>query len=143
LQIKVEEIVKGLDLGSYVEFFNGEHRGYSTNEEIVASCWNLKRLNRYYADFISRYEPMNLAHRTKVEAGDDINPRECFFHRFMLTHEYRLSPYVDPNLPLELLPSDWLGERAIELFQEYRHLLAAEAEAFVDSIVIKAPRIKN
>jgi phenylacetic acid degradation operon negative regulatory protein len=59
--------------------------------------------------------------------------------RFMLVHEYRSSPYVDPNLPVELLPGDWLGERATLLFQQYRDLLADEAEAFVDSVLARAP----
>jgi phenylacetic acid degradation operon negative regulatory protein len=42
-------------------------------------------------------------------AGDGPEPRECFVQRFMLIHEYRSSPYVDPNQPSELLPDGWLG----------------------------------
>jgi phenylacetic acid degradation operon negative regulatory protein len=57
----------------------------------------------------------------------------------MLVHEYRSSPYVDPNLPRELLPDDWLGERATHLFQQYHNLLVEKAEAFVDSVLAKAP----
>jgi phenylacetic acid degradation operon negative regulatory protein len=58
----------------------------------------------------------------------------------MLIHEYRSSPYVDPNLPLELLPDDWLGGRATQLFQQYRNLLVEKAEAFVDSVFARAPQ---
>jgi DNA-binding transcriptional regulator PaaX len=50
---------------------------------------------------------------------------------------------VDPNLPLELLPGDWLGERATLMFQQYHDLLDVEAEAFVDSILSKAPQING
>jgi phenylacetic acid degradation operon negative regulatory protein len=57
----------------------------------------------------------------------------------MLIHEYRSSPYVDPNLPLELLPDDWLGEKATQIFQQYHDLLIEKAEAFVDSVLTKAP----
>ena len=39
--------------------------------------------------------------------------------RSMLIHEYRSSSCVDPNLPSELLPDDWLGEKATQLFQQY------------------------
>jgi phenylacetic acid degradation operon negative regulatory protein len=49
----------------------------------------------------------------------------------MLIHEYRSSPYVDPNLPLELLPDDWLGGRATQLFEQYHDLLAEGAETYV------------
>ena len=143
LRRQVEEIVTALDLHPYVEFFNGEHRGYSTDEEIVANCWNLKRLNRYYADFIDRYEPMNLEHRAKLKAGRAVDQQECFINRFMLTHEYRLSPYLDPNLPLELLPGDWLGGKATALFQDYRELLVTEAESFVDSVMKNTPEMSK
>jgi DNA-binding transcriptional regulator PaaX len=46
---------------------------------------------------------------------------------------------VDPNLPLELLPADWLGETAAQLVQQYRDQLAEEAEAFVDAVLAQAP----
>jgi phenylacetic acid degradation operon negative regulatory protein len=72
-------------------------------------------------------------------AGDGMEPQECFVQRFLLIHEYRSSPYMDPNLPLELLPDDWLGEKAAQLFQQYHDLLVDEAEAFVDSVLAKTP----
>jgi phenylacetic acid degradation operon negative regulatory protein len=143
LQSKVEELVETLDLQPYVEFFNCEHRGFSSSEEIVASCWNLKRLNRYYANFIERYEPLYLEHKAQLKTSESLNPQDCFIRRFMLIHEYRLSPYVDPNLPFELLPKDWLGSRATELFQGYRHLLAEGAETFVDSVLAEGPKITD
>jgi phenylacetic acid degradation operon negative regulatory protein len=56
----------------------------------------------------------------------------------MLVHEYRSSPYVDPNLPLELLPAEWLGQKAAQMFQQYRDLLVEQAETFVDSVFAQA-----
>jgi phenylacetic acid degradation operon negative regulatory protein len=143
LQNEVEGILKGLDLRPYVEFFNGEHRGYSSDEEIVTSCWNLKRLNRYYANLIDRYEPLYLEHTAQLKAGESLNPQDCFIHRFMLSHEYSLSPYLDPNLPHELLPEDWQGSRATELFQGYHHLLAEGAGTFVDSVLAEGPKVTS
>lgn len=143
MQTEVEEIVTTFKLNPYVEFFSGVHRGYSRDEDIVANCWNLKRLNQYYEDFINQYKPLYLAHKTKSLAGEPLNPQDSFIHRFMLTHEYRLSPYVDPNLPLELLPKDWLGVCATELFQGYRSLLAVPAESFVDSVLEKVPKVHS
>jgi phenylacetic acid degradation operon negative regulatory protein len=110
------------------------------DKEIVARCWNLKQLNDYYAALIARYDPPFQEHQARLMAGDNLEPQECFVQRFMLLHEYRSSPYVDPNLPLELLPDDWLGERATQLFQQYHNLLVEKAEAFVDSVLAKAPK---
>ncbi|HID85992.1 MAG TPA: phenylacetic acid degradation operon negative regulatory protein PaaX [Anaerolineae bacterium] len=143
LRAEVEQIVDALHLRPYVEFFTAEHRGFTSDEEIVARCWNLKRLNDYYTAFIARYEPPFQEHQARLMAGDSLDPQECFVQRFMLVHEYRSSPYVDPNQPLELLPDDWAGERAIQLFQQYHNLLAEKAEAFVDSVFAKAPQISS
>jgi phenylacetic acid degradation operon negative regulatory protein len=135
----VEQAVKGLRVAPYVELFSGEHWGFSSDEEIVARGWDLERLNEYYATFIDRYRPLLHECQARLDSGDSLTPQECFKQRFTLVHEYRSSPYVDPNLPGELLPDDWWGESAAGLFQEYRDLLAGEAEAFVDSVLAKAP----
>jgi phenylacetic acid degradation operon negative regulatory protein len=141
LWVEVEQIVDALHVRSYVECFTAEHRGFASDEEIVARCWNLEQLNGYYAALIARYEPPFQEHQARLTAGDSLEPQECFAQRFMLIHEYRFSPYVDPNLPLELLPDDWLGERATQLFQQYHDLLVEGAEAFVDSALAKAPTV--
>jgi phenylacetic acid degradation operon negative regulatory protein len=139
LRAEVEQVVNALHVRPYVEFFTVEHGGFSSEEEIVARCWDLKRLSDYYAAFIARYDPLFQEYQTRLMAGDSLEPQECFVQRFMLIHEYRSSPYVDPNLPRELLPDDWLGERATQLFQQYHNLLVEKAEAFVDSVLAKAP----
>jgi phenylacetic acid degradation operon negative regulatory protein len=141
LQTDVEQIVDALGIHPYVEYFAAEHRGFTNGEEILASCWNLRQLNRYYADLIDRYEPLYKEHQARLKSSEGLQPRECFIQRFLLIHEYRSSPYLDPNLPLELLPDDWLGSRATELFQLLRDLLTDQAEAFVDSVFAKAPGI--
>jgi phenylacetic acid degradation operon negative regulatory protein len=140
LRIEVERIVNALDARPYVEFFTAEHRGFTGDREIVARCWDLDQLSDYYAAFIARYESSFEECQSQLVAEGNLEPRECFVQRFMLIHEYRSSPYVDPNLPLELLPDDWLGERAAQLFQQYHDLLVERAEAFVDSVLAEAPQ---
>lgn len=136
---EVEQVVKSLRVAPYVELFSGEHWGFSSDEQIVARGWDLEGLNQYYATFVDRYQPLYQEYRARLGAGDRPDPQECFKQRFTLVHEYRSSPYVDPNLPGELLPDDWRGEKAARLFRQYRDLLVGEAEAFVDSVLAKAP----
>jgi phenylacetic acid degradation operon negative regulatory protein len=136
---EVERAVDALNIRPYVELFSAEHCGFARGEEIVARCWRLEQLNDYYADFITRYGPLFQEHQARIVAGNSLQPQECFVQRFMLVHEYRFSPYVDPNLPLELLPGDWLGERAAQMVQQYRDQLSEEAESFVDTVLAKAP----
>lgn len=140
LQAEIEQIVNTLKVRPYVEFFTAEHQGFSGDKEIVARCWNLEQLNDYYSAFIARYAPPFQKYQAQLKAGNSLDPQECFVQRFMLIHEFRFSPYVDPNLPLELLPDGWLGEKATQLFQQYHDLLVEKAEAFVDSVFAKAPQ---
>jgi phenylacetic acid degradation operon negative regulatory protein len=139
LRREVEKVVYSLNIDPYVEFFAAKHRGFSSDQEIVAQCWNLKQLNDYYADFISRYRRSFEEHQARLMASNELEPAECFGRRFMLVHEYRSSPYVDPNLPPELLPDGWLGLGAAQLFQQYHDLLSEGAEAFVDEVLAQAP----
>lgn len=139
LRPQVEKVVDALDIHANVEFFTAEHHGFSSDQEIVARCWNLQELNEYYADFVARYDPVLREHQARLQSGDGPKLDECFVHRFMLVHEFRSSPYVDPNLPRELLPEHWLGERATELFQQIHDLLSEGADAFVEAVLAKAP----
>jgi phenylacetic acid degradation operon negative regulatory protein len=139
LRHELEDLLDSLKIRDHVEIFCAEHLGFSSNQKVVTSCWNLGGLNRTYADFIAKYEPLLDEHKAKLAEGNSLEPSQCFVQRFMLVHEYRSFPYVDPNLPAELLPEDWLGDKALQLFREYHELLTAEANAFVDDVFARAP----
>jgi len=136
---EVEGVVNSLGIQGHVEIFSAEHFGFASDQELVERCWNLEDLNRAYAAFIAKYEPDFLDYKRREAEGDGLEPSECFVRRFMLVHEYRSFPYVDPNLPSELLPEEWLGNKATQLFQEYHGLLTAKANAFVGRVLAKAP----
>ncbi len=136
---EVEGVVNSLGIRGHVEIFSAEHFGFASDQEVAERCWNLEELNRTYAAFIAKYEPEFLDYKKRAAEGDGLEPSKCFARRFILVHEYRSFPYVDPNLPSELLPNDWLGDKATQLFQEYHSLLTAEANAFVDGVLAKVP----
>jgi len=139
MQRELEDLLDSLKIWDYVEIFCAEHLGFSSNREIVASCWDLEGLNRTYAAFIAKYEPHLNKHKSRLAEENSLEPSECFVQRFMLVHEYRSFPYVDPNLPAELLPDDWLGNKAVQLFREYHELLTTGANALVDDVLARAP----
>jgi phenylacetic acid degradation operon negative regulatory protein len=139
LHEEVEQVVNAINIRPYVDFFTAEHRDFSSDAEIVTRCWDLKRLRKYHAALIARFEPLYEHDRARIKAGHRLQPEACFVRRFKLVDEYLSSPYVDPNLPLELLPEDWLGGRAAQLFQQYHEMLIDKAEAFVDKVLEEAP----
>jgi phenylacetic acid degradation operon negative regulatory protein len=52
-----------------------------------------------------------------------------------IVHEYRLFPYRDPDLPLELLPHDWAGTYAHESFSTAHRLLRGPADRYFRATV--------
>jgi phenylacetic acid degradation operon negative regulatory protein len=51
-----------------------------------------------------------------------------------LIQDYRHFPFRDPDLPPELLPVDWRGRRAHELFVEAHELLREAADDEFDRL---------
>lgn len=135
----VREVSRRLGIDEYVQVFRAQHLGSLDARELVARCWDLDRINSQYAAFVDRYGPMLARDKARIADWDNVDPAECFTTRFMLLHEYREFPFVDPHLPPRLLPSDWLSARASELFKEYYALLTAKANQFVDSVFHTAP----
>ena len=135
----VREVSERLGIDEFVQVFRARHLGFAEAQELVPRCWDLKLINSQYAAFVHKYEPMLARDRARLEEWNEVDPAECFTTRFMLLHEYREFPFVDPHLPPELLPSDWLSVDAAELFKEYYALLTAKANQFVDSAFQQAP----
>jgi phenylacetic acid degradation operon negative regulatory protein len=135
----VREVSRRLGIERYVHVFGADHLGFTDAKKLVTRCWDLERINGQYASFISKYEPMLSRDKERLEDWVKVDSAECFTRRFMLLHEYREFPFVDPHLPPELLPPDWQSTRATELFKEYYALLTAKANQFVDLVFEKAP----
>jgi phenylacetic acid degradation operon negative regulatory protein len=135
----VHEVCQRLGIDEYVQVFRARHLGFAQAKELVARCWDLDRINSQYADFVETYAPMLARDRARLDEWHTVDAADCFATRFMLLHEYREFPFVDPHLPPQLLPSDWLRTEAAELFKEYYALLTAKANQFVDSVFEKAP----
>jgi phenylacetic acid degradation operon negative regulatory protein len=134
---EVEELANSLNLCDHIQLFTARHEGFARAETIVARCWNLPAINARYAAFIEKYKPMHEQHLRLLKRGDDLEPSQYFVHRFNLIHEYRRFPFKDPELPPELLPKDWRGIEATNLFTQYHDLLADKANAFFYAVFEK------
>ncbi len=131
---EVTHLAKSLDISDQIDFFGGEYLGFSQNAELVNRCWDMERLNRAYLDFINHHR-LTWQQLVNQPSLNEFSPHTAFIRRFLLVHEYRSFPYVDPNLPSELLPNEWLGDEADHLFQTYAALLEPQANQYVDGIL--------
>ncbi len=80
--------------------------GAETPAEVVAMAWDLGTAAAAHEAFVEQFE-------TAVPA----DAAEAFALRTRMVHEWRHILSVDPSLPPELLPEDWIGTRARKVFQ--------------------------
>ena len=131
---EVEELTERLQIKDCVQIFHAKHQGSTNPQEIVSRCWDLGRIHERYVNFIAEYRPKLEYYLKRLQAGENVEPSECFVERFNLIHEYRKLPYLDPDLPQELLPENWLRPQAVALFDEYHGLLTEKANEYFDSV---------
>ena len=85
--------------------------GLDEDRDIARRSWDLDALNQSYADFLAGWESKVESWRTHPLEGAD-----ALVERTRLIHEYRMFPFQDPGLPAELLPPEWQGRHAFDVF---------------------------
>ena len=87
-----------------------------------------------YSRFLSRYEPWS------ARAVEAAAPPDAYALRTMLVHELRRIRLRAPDMPTELLPSGWIGDRAYDLAAGlYRRLSPPAARALGEILEIDYP----
>ncbi len=132
----VEGLLDDLNARDFAQLFSGLRLACGADREVVARCWDMKGLNQQYARFIARWAPEYEKCLHAPRGG--LSPAQCFAQRFWITQAYSPFPRLDPNLPPALLPDDWLGAQAAELFTQYRDVLNERATQFIDT-AMRAP----
>jgi phenylacetic acid degradation operon negative regulatory protein len=108
-----------LGLDPYVDLFCAQHSAFGGLRDKIGRWWDLPAIDAECADFVAR-------HRDARPAG---TPAEAFGAYVPLLTRWRRLPYLDPGLPLELLPRPWHGAAAAELFADLDARLRGPARA--------------
>jgi phenylacetic acid degradation operon negative regulatory protein len=94
-----------------------------------------------YRRFVDRYRWADPADGTGTRLGTDtganaadLDPVEAFALRTMVIHDLRRARLRDPDLPVAVLPDDWIGLRAIGLAARIHAAVAAEAWSWVAEV---------
>lgn len=117
-------------LDVYVELFQAAHLAFADTADRIPAWWDLERLRDLYAAFLDRYEPVLAGYRRRK----NIDGALAFADYVSALTDWRRLPYLEPGLPAELLPADWIGIRAADTFVELHNQLAEPAHRFVDSV---------
>lgn len=113
-------------LESYVELFEGTRISNEPLQDAVRRWWDLAALEKLYSDFIRSHQHF-LAR--PLEDGPAFS---VYIHAVT---QWRRLPYLDPGIPLALLPSRWAAIEAENLFDKLSTELAPSAERFVASLL--------
>ncbi|WP_279537807.1 PaaX family transcriptional regulator [Amycolatopsis acidicola] len=122
-------IVRDLGLDKEAMSFVAAYGTIGDEDAMVAQAWDLSALEGRYEGFIDEFTGVHPA------CGD-----EALHAQAKLVHEWRRFPFLDPRLPARLLPHNWSGAQAAELFhrkhvewrpaaQEHWDKLTGSAEA--------------
>jgi phenylacetic acid degradation operon negative regulatory protein len=121
------ETLRRLGLDGYADLFRAEHLAFGDPAAKIRRWWDLDELERQYEAFTRTYEPA----RREVPPGGP----EAFAGYVRLLTDWRRLPYLDPGLPAELLPPDWAGIRAADLFFALRERLEEPARAYAEAMI--------
>jgi phenylacetic acid degradation operon negative regulatory protein len=105
LGVRLQEVLDKHRIAGAVEVFTAIHEG--EDRQLAARAYPLADLQAAHAGFVRQV-------RGNAEVPTD--PRAAFVERIRLVHEWRKFLFLDPGLPEELLPDDWLGSDAAATF---------------------------
>jgi phenylacetic acid degradation operon negative regulatory protein len=108
-QADAHQILADLDLPSRAMSFLASYGTIGEQADMVAAAWDLAEVAERYAGFIAEFG--SLAPET---------PGAVLCAQIRLVQAWRRFPFLDPQLPRDLLPPAWIGTRAAVLFND-RH----------------------
>ncbi|MFG2322130.1 PaaX family transcriptional regulator C-terminal domain-containing protein [Streptomyces sp. NPDC048568] len=115
-----------LDLDSYVDFFRGEHLGFTPTAQAVARWWDLAAIAKEHEAFLDRHARV----LRDWEDRADTPPEDAYRDYLLALDSWRHLPYTDPGLPARLLPAEWPGTRSAAVFRALHERLRDAGSRF-------------
>ncbi|MBV8954032.1 MAG: hypothetical protein JO153_00005 [Solirubrobacterales bacterium] len=85
--------------------FVAEFGAIGDARQLVAAAWDLDAVREQYRTFLDDFS------RVRPSSAE-----ACFRMQALLVHAWRRFPFLDPDLPAEVLPASWPRSRAHNLF---------------------------
>lgn len=119
---QVAHTLSRLGLEAYVDLFHARYEAFGDLREKVAAWWDLSAIDQEYASFIELHHDTRNRWQSSTDAA-----RTAFEIYVPLLTQWRRLPYLDPHLPVDLLPEEWNGGTAAGLFADLDALLRSPA----------------
>ncbi|MEU2132169.1 PaaX family transcriptional regulator C-terminal domain-containing protein [Streptomyces sp. NPDC018352] len=132
---EAESMLARHGLRSYADLFRADYlsAGGGDAEELAAkvrSWWDTARLQRLYVEFLAAHRPV----AELIASGSAVTDQEAFATYIRVLTDWRRLVYLDPGVARELLPAEWSGTHASELFDEMHARLAGPARRHVERV---------
>jgi phenylacetic acid degradation operon negative regulatory protein len=122
-QAEAHAILEDLALPAGPMSFIARYGSIGEQQAMVADAWDLAGVSARYQQFIDEFAQARPASHEDALRG-----------QIRLVHEWRRFPFLDPQLPAELLPARWTGTRAAALFADKHVAWRPAAQARWDEL---------
>jgi len=124
---EVQQLLADAQLTGQVAVFRAElaARGLTDADLARVMTTQLSAIDPAWRTFLRRFAPL-----ADVLAADDaeLDAQTAFLTRTLLVHAYRRVVLREPDLPAELWPAEWIGERAYAIAATCYRALTGPAE---------------
>jgi phenylacetic acid degradation operon negative regulatory protein len=103
--------------------FHARHGELGDLDELVRTAWDIDAMVSSYELFVAEFAQLRPE-----------SPQESFTSLISMLLKWRTFPFVDPDLPPQLLPKGWLRERAHTVFHDRHSRWSGAARAYVASL---------
>jgi phenylacetic acid degradation operon negative regulatory protein len=101
---------------------------FGSPPEVAAAAWDLDGVREHYEAFIEDFSGITPA-----------SPEAFFRMQTLLVHAWRKFPFLDPDLPAELLPTHWPRGRAYDLFAGRHARWSQPAQGYFEELESARP----
>jgi phenylacetic acid degradation operon negative regulatory protein len=131
---ELEEAMAGARIEAQVDLLTAATGSLARDRELARRCWDLDEVAEAYRRFVARYQP-----RIERYESGEFEGVAALTEHIELVAAYRRFPFSDPDLPRELLATDWIGTTAHTTFLQGYELLKDAAMAYYDEVADRAP----
>ncbi|WP_406443763.1 PaaX family transcriptional regulator [Streptomyces sp. NBC_00631] len=120
-----QRAIAELELTGQCAVFVGDYVAGQPLTAMVRGGWDLDEIDLRYREFLSVYE----GEADRLTEAAVIDGRHAYVTYLAVIDHWRKLPFRDPGLPREVLPANWSGPAAVQLFERMVTILEGRALA--------------
>ena len=126
--LQMDATLQRLDVADELIVMSGlTIRNEPSMRRLAQASWNLGDIEERYKGFVKRFRPLIAAYGKNAEVA----PKAAFIVRTLLIQEYRKVLLRDPQLPADLLPTNWHGAAAYQLCRNLYRAVYSQADCYL------------